>query len=91
MIKVEVVKKLSFRKFAYSREYPRVDKQNALKFNKRKKEIPRFKQKHNNNAPEITTPQYLTKSLKHHVLIFVTNTTMIHIDTASPLFDSLLG
>lgn len=82
-----------FKKTAYSREYPSVDKQNALKIKKREKETPRFKEKHNNNALEITTPQYLTKNLKHQVLIFAYNTTIIHIsiiDTASLLRDSLL-
>ena len=94
MIKVEVVKKLFLKKTAYSREYPSVDKQNALKIRKREHETPRFKKKHNNNALEITTPQYLTKNLKHQILIFAYNTTIIHIsiiDTASPLLDSLLG
>ena len=70
-----------------------MDKQNALKIKKREKETPRFKEKHNNNALEITTPQYLTKNLKHQVLIFAYNTTIIHIsiiDTASLLRDTLL-
>ena len=94
MIKVEVIKKLFLKKTAYSREHPSVDKQNALKLKKREKETPRFKEKHNNNALEITSPQYLTKNLKHQVLIFVYNTTIIYIsiiDTVSPLLDSLLG